>query len=96
LWILFFENICARFLQVYDDSEEGRKVMSYYQLCTAPVILVLDPLTGQKRREWKGFVEHERLLEVSMMGLLSLSQSCFFAFDFLIFVDPLAGQKRYE
>lgn len=69
-------------MQVYDDSEEGRKVMSYYQLFTAPVVLVLDPLTGQKRREWKGFVEHERLLEVSRSkptGFLSLVRVHYFS-----------------
>jgi hypothetical protein len=66
-------------VQVYDDSEEWRKVMSYYQLFTAPVILVLDPLTGQKRREWKGFVEHERLLEVGRSKpttIFSMSRVC--------------------
>ncbi|GAQ88627.1 UBX domain-containing protein [Klebsormidium nitens] len=51
------------FWQVYDDTEEGSKVLTYYQLFQAPVILVLDPLTGQKRHVWKGFVEHERLVE---------------------------------
>lgn len=52
------------FLQVYDDTEEGRKVCTYYKLLLMPSILVIDPLTGQKMRSWEGMISAERLLEV--------------------------------
>ncbi|CAL5354464.1 unnamed protein product [Camellia sinensis] len=51
------------FWQVYDDTEEGRKVCTYYKLDSIPVILVIDPITGQKMRSWRGMVQPESLLE---------------------------------
>ncbi|BBN17342.1 UBX domain-containing protein 7 [Marchantia polymorpha subsp. ruderalis] len=51
------------FWQVYDDTEEGRKVCTYYKLNTMPTTLVLDPLTGQKMRAWEGMIMPDRLLE---------------------------------
>lgn len=51
------------FWQVYDDTEEGRKVCTYYKLINMPTIMILDPLTGQKMRSWEGMVSAERLLE---------------------------------
>lgn len=51
------------FWQVYDDTEEGRKVCTYYKLTNMPTIMILDPLTGQKMRAWEGMVGAERLLE---------------------------------
>lgn len=51
------------FWQVYDDTEEGRKVCTYYKLTNMPTIMILDPLTGQKMRSWEGMVGAERLLE---------------------------------
>ncbi|XP_058182901.1 plant UBX domain-containing protein 7 isoform X1 [Rhododendron vialii] len=51
------------FWQVYDDTEEGRKVSTYYKLDSFPVILVIDPITGQKMRSWRGMVQAESLLE---------------------------------
>ncbi|KAH7444291.1 hypothetical protein KP509_02G072100 [Ceratopteris richardii] len=51
------------FWQVYDDTEEGRKVCTYYKLTTMPTIMIVDPLTGQKMRSWEGMVGAERLLE---------------------------------
>ncbi|KAG0587488.1 hypothetical protein KC19_2G168000 [Ceratodon purpureus] len=51
------------FWQVYDDTEEGRKVCTYYKLLLMPSILVIDPLTGQKMRSWEGMISAERLLE---------------------------------
>ncbi|BAT75159.1 hypothetical protein LR48_Vigan01g154300 [Vigna angularis] len=55
------------FWQVYDDTTEGRKVCTYYRLDSIPVVLVIDPITGQKMRSWIGMVEPESLLE----GLLA-------------------------
>ncbi|GLT85090.1 hypothetical protein SLE2022_032920 [Rubroshorea leprosula] len=51
------------FWQVYDDSSEGRKVCTYYKLDSIPVILVIDPITGQRMRSWCGMVQPESLLE---------------------------------
>ncbi|OMO60741.1 hypothetical protein CCACVL1_23899 [Corchorus capsularis] len=51
------------FWQVYDDSSEGRKVCTYYRLDSIPVVLVIDPITGQKMRSWTGMVQPETLLE---------------------------------
>ncbi|KAL0372814.1 UNVERIFIED_CONTAM: Plant UBX domain-containing protein 7 [Sesamum calycinum] len=34
------------FWQVYDHTEEGSKVCTYYRLDSIPVILVIDPITG--------------------------------------------------
>ncbi|KAA8532368.1 hypothetical protein F0562_032377 [Nyssa sinensis] len=49
--------------QVYDETEEGRKVCTYYKLDSFPVILVIDPVTGQKMRLWRGMIQPESLLE---------------------------------
>ncbi|KAF9677513.1 hypothetical protein SADUNF_Sadunf08G0115500 [Salix dunnii] len=51
------------FWQVYDDSSEGRKVCTYYKLDSIPVVLVIDPITGQKMHSWVGMVQPESLLE---------------------------------
>lgn len=51
------------FWQVYDDTTEGRKVCTYYKLEKIPVVLVIDPITGQKMRSWNGMVHPESLLE---------------------------------
>ncbi|XP_015952359.1 plant UBX domain-containing protein 7-like isoform X1 [Arachis duranensis] len=55
------------FWQVYDDTTEGRKVCTYYKLESIPVVLLIDPITGQKMRSWSGMVQPESLLE----GLLA-------------------------
>ncbi|KAL3830729.1 hypothetical protein ACJIZ3_019531 [Penstemon smallii] len=51
------------FWQIYDDTEEGSKVCTYYKLDSIPVVLVIDPVTGQKMRFWRGMVHPENLLE---------------------------------
>ncbi|KAJ6689471.1 hypothetical protein OIU85_005837 [Salix viminalis] len=51
------------FWQVYDDTSEGRKVCTYYKLDSIPVVLVIDPVTGQKMHSWVGMVQPESLLE---------------------------------
>ncbi|KAJ4915790.1 Plant UBX domain-containing protein 7 [Raphanus sativus] len=58
------QTIKANFIfwQVYDDTTEGKKVCTYYKLESIPVVLVIDPTTGQKMRMWSGMVEPENLL----------------------------------
>ncbi|KAF8389599.1 hypothetical protein HHK36_024118 [Tetracentron sinense] len=51
------------FWQVYDDTSEGKKVCTYYHLDSIPVVLVIDPITGQKMRSWSGMIQPDRLLE---------------------------------
>ncbi|WRX10665.1 UBX domain - like 2 [Theobroma cacao] len=51
------------FWQAYDDASEGRKVCTYYKLDSIPVVLVIDPITGEKMRSRCGMVEPESLLE---------------------------------
>ncbi|KAE8688254.1 UBX domain-containing protein isoform 2 [Hibiscus syriacus] len=48
---------------VYDDTSEGRKVCTYYKLDLVPVVLIINPITGQKMRSWCGMVQPESLLE---------------------------------
>lgn len=56
-------NTSFIFWQIYDDTEEGRKVCTYYHLTKMPTTLVIDPITGQKMRAWNGMIDPERLLE---------------------------------
>lgn len=57
------------FWQVYDDDDdddddsECRKVCGYYKLDSLPVVLVIDPITGEKMRKWCGMVDPVSLLE---------------------------------
>ncbi|KAL4578801.1 hypothetical protein LXL04_014932 [Taraxacum kok-saghyz] len=51
------------FWQVCDDTEDGSKIKTYYKLDSVPVTLVIDPVTGQKMRLWRGMIEPENLLE---------------------------------
>ncbi|CAB4265323.1 unnamed protein product [Prunus armeniaca] len=51
------------FWQTYDDTTEGRKVCTYYKLESMPVVLIIDPITGQRMRSWNGMVQPECLLE---------------------------------
>ncbi|KAD2393441.1 hypothetical protein R6Q59_012266 [Mikania micrantha] len=51
------------FWQVCDDIEEGSKIITYYKLDSVPVTLVIDPITGQKMRLWRGMIQPESLLE---------------------------------
>lgn len=67
---------------MYDDTTEGRKVCTYYKLDSIPVVLVIDPITGQKMRSWCGMVQPERLLEVcdTAMCILVFQQHDFIRF----------------
>lgn len=51
------------FWQIYDDTEEGSKISTYYRLDSVPVTIVIDPITGQKMRLWRGMIHPESLLE---------------------------------
>ncbi|XP_058098107.1 plant UBX domain-containing protein 7-like isoform X2 [Magnolia sinica] len=51
------------FWQVYDDTSEGKKVCTYYNLVSIPSVLVIDPVTGQKMRSWNGMIQPDSLLE---------------------------------
>ncbi|KAL9260922.1 Plant UBX domain-containing protein [Drosera capensis] len=51
------------FWQVYDDTSEGSKVCTCYKLNSVPVVLLIDPITGQKIHSWNGMVHPDRLLE---------------------------------
>lgn len=68
-------------MQTYDDTTEGKKVCTYYKLESVPVVLIIDPITGQKMRSWNGMVQPERLLEV--MGIVSL---CIFTVVYKVFI----------
>ena len=68
---------CMRFLcacfQIDNMSPEGAKVCTYYQLHSLPVIMVIHPRTGQRKKMWEGAVQPDKLLEVrrNHHGLLS-------------------------
>ncbi|KAF8378901.1 hypothetical protein HHK36_030250 [Tetracentron sinense] len=47
----------------YYDTNEGKKVCTHYNLDSIPVVLVIDPITGQKRHSCSGMIQPERLLE---------------------------------
>lgn len=39
-----------------------------------PVVLIIDPITGQRMRSWNGMVQPECLLEVNAMAYIVSSQ----------------------
>ncbi|KAI9165657.1 hypothetical protein LWI28_018175 [Acer negundo] len=52
------------FWQAYDDTSDGKKVCTFYKLDSIPVVLVIDPITGQKMRSWCGMaVQPENLVD---------------------------------
>ncbi|CAH8276738.1 unnamed protein product [Arabidopsis lyrata] len=54
--------------QVYDDTNEGQKVSSFYKIESAPpVVFVINPITGQKMRMWSGVIEPDSFVEDLMM-----------------------------
>ncbi|XP_073112268.1 putative plant UBX domain-containing protein 14 [Elaeis guineensis] len=52
------------FWQMYRDSDEGKKVCTYYNLVSLPAVLIIDPITGQKMHEWSGMIQAEQFLEL--------------------------------
>ncbi|ONK71168.1 uncharacterized protein A4U43_C04F5510 [Asparagus officinalis] len=51
------------FWQVYNDTDEGKKVNAYYKVSSLPAILIIDPITGQQMRCWNGMIQPLDLLE---------------------------------
>lgn len=50
--------------QVYDDTTEGKKVSTFYRIESAPpVVLLIDPITGQNMRSWSGAIEAHGFVE---------------------------------
>ncbi|XP_073112267.1 plant UBX domain-containing protein 7-like [Elaeis guineensis] len=52
------------FWQMYRDSDEGKKVCTYYNLVSLPAVLIIDPITGQKMHAWSGMIQAEQFLEL--------------------------------
>ncbi|CAL9225292.1 unnamed protein product [Arabidopsis halleri] len=51
-------------LLVYDHTNEGQKISTFYKIDSAPpVVLLIDPITGQKMRMWSGMIEAQGFLE---------------------------------
>ncbi|CAE6197271.1 unnamed protein product [Arabidopsis arenosa] len=60
----------SRFIlwQVYDHTNEGKKISTLYEIdTTPPVVLLIDPITGQKMRTWSGMIEAHYFLEDLMI-----------------------------
>ncbi|ESQ56212.1 hypothetical protein EUTSA_v10027233mg [Eutrema salsugineum] len=60
------ETVEAGFMlwQVYDHTIEGQKFSGFYRIgCAPPVVLVIDPITGQKMRMWSGEIEAQSFVE---------------------------------
>ncbi|CAE6197291.1 unnamed protein product [Arabidopsis arenosa] len=54
--------------QVYDDTNEGQKVSSFYKIESAPpVVFLINPITGQKMHMWSGVIEADSFVEDLMM-----------------------------
>ncbi|XP_020875215.1 putative plant UBX domain-containing protein 14 [Arabidopsis lyrata subsp. lyrata] len=61
-----FQAIRSSFIlwQVYDHTNEGQKISTFYKIDFAPpVVLLIDPVTGQKMRMWSGMIEPQGFLE---------------------------------
>ncbi|KAG7547652.1 UBX domain [Arabidopsis suecica] len=61
-----FQAIRSSFIlwQVYDHTNEGQKISTFYNIDFAPpVVLLIDPITGQKMRMWSGMIEPQGFLE---------------------------------
>ncbi|XP_031120603.1 plant UBX domain-containing protein 7-like [Ipomoea triloba] len=50
------------FWQYDRDTEEGRKVCTYYNLTSMPAVLVIDPITGRNMKSWTGTVQPDTSL----------------------------------
>ncbi|XP_024004916.1 putative plant UBX domain-containing protein 14 [Eutrema salsugineum] len=50
--------------QVYDHTNEGKKISTFYKIESAPpVVLLIDPITGQKMQMWSGVIEAQSFVE---------------------------------
>lgn len=51
-------------LQIYDDTDEGQKVSCFYKIeSVPPVVLLIDPITGQKMCTWSGVIDTQSFVE---------------------------------
>ncbi|CAH2079287.1 unnamed protein product [Thlaspi arvense] len=58
--------------QVYDDTNEGKEISTFYKIESAPpVVLLIDPFTGQEMRSWSGEIETNSFVE----GLLRFKEA---------------------
>lgn len=49
---------------IYDNTIEGKMMSNLYEIESAPpVVLVIDPVTGQKMGMWSGVIEAQRFVE---------------------------------
>ncbi|GJT38452.1 retrovirus-related pol polyprotein from transposon TNT 1-94 [Tanacetum coccineum] len=66
-------------MKIYDDTEEGSKISTYYRLDSGevPVTIVIDPITGKKKHLWRGLIYLESLLEVDNFVQKLLSRAEF-------------------
>lgn len=60
------------------SESEDRKVCSFYNLDSIPVVFVIDPITVKKKLFLLGMVHPELLLEI--LGLLRMNHTIFFFF----------------
>ncbi|KAE9555934.1 hypothetical protein FO519_000790 [Halicephalobus sp. NKZ332] len=51
------------FWQVGDDSAEGKRVSAYYNVITYPVVMIVDPRTGEKIKAFERLGEHQSFLD---------------------------------
>lgn len=49
--------------QVFDITDLGQKLVTFYKVFEIPTILVIDPVTGAPMRQWTGFISAEKLGE---------------------------------
>ncbi|XP_073112266.1 plant UBX domain-containing protein 7-like [Elaeis guineensis] len=49
---------------MYRDTDDGKKVCTYYNLVSLPAVLIIDPITGQKMHAWSGMIQAEQFLEL--------------------------------
>jgi len=54
------------FWQIYDYSEEGKKVIDWYKINQKPAVLIIDPHTGYKMHDIEGSisVDDQRIIEI--------------------------------
>lgn len=63
------QNITGKFIfwQVFDETADGKEVCTSYKLDQIPEVLIIDPITGQKKWSWREMSQPESLLEVCQL-----------------------------
>lgn len=51
------------FWQVGDDSAEGKRVSAYYNVVIYPIVMIVDPRTGEKIKTFERLSEHQSFLD---------------------------------